>query len=308
MSSLTPKEVADLLQITTNTVYEMVKRGELNAYRVGRKMRIDPRDVEEYKKRRSTGSFPTNEKTSQDIVESIDLDNKMIVCGNDVLLDILVKHLELNGIGIPVFRSYLGSYNGLYALYQGKVSVATSHLWDGDSGEYNKSYVKKMVPGIPVIGINLAYRTQGFYVKKENPLKIEGWSDLKRKDIRIVNREKGSGVRILLDEQLRLQNIIGSRVKGYEIECTSDIGTASMVSRGEADIAVGKESISTQVVGIDFIKLQKESIEIIIKKEDIHEQPFKILVEVLKSKEFLNEIGLMEGYDTKDTGKTLFET
>lgn len=308
MSSLTPKEVAEMLQITTNTVYEMVKRGELKAYRVGRKMRIEPKDIEEYKRRSSTGTFQADEQITMGNQNSIDYDNKIVVCGNDVLLDILVKHLETKNIGLPVFRSYLGSYNGLYALYQGQASLATSHLWDSDTGEYNKSYVKKMVPGIPVVGVHLAGRVQGFYVKKGNPLGIKSVADLKRKDISIVNREKGSGARILLDEHIRLQKINSSQIRGYEIESTSDIGTATMVSRGEADFALGKEMAAKQVTGVDFIPLQKESIEIIFKKEDLQKAPFKNIMEVLRSKEFLQEIKAIEGYETKDTGKILFET
>lgn len=308
MSSLTPKEVADMLKITTNTVYEMVKRGELNAYRVGRKMRIEPEDVEEYKRRTRTGVFQVDQKVNRQIDELIDEDNRIVICGNDVLLDILVKYLESKKIGVPVFRSYLGSYNGLYALYQGEVSLATAHLWDGDTGEYNRTYVKTMVPGIPVMGIHLAGRIQGFYVQEGNPLGIKGWDDLKRRDIRIVNREKGSGARILLDEQIRLINIFGGQIKGYRREATSDIGTAGLVARGEADIALGKEMAAVQVSGVDFIPLQKENIEIIFKKEDSLKMPFKIIIDILKSKEFLNEIRAMEGYDTKNTGKVIFET
>ncbi len=308
MSSLTPKEVAEMLQITTNTVYEMVKRGELNAYRVGRNMRIEPWELEKYKKRSSIGLVQESKKEPINIHQPIDYDNKLIICGNDILLDILVKQVENKNIGMPVFRSYLGSYNGLYALYQGEVSLATAHLWDGDTGEYNKSYVKRMVPGIPVVGIHLASRVQGIYVKKGNPLGIKGIIDLKRKDIRIVNREKGSGARILLDELIRIQNIFAGQIKGYEIESTSDIGTASMVARDQADIAIGKEMAAKQVVGVDFIPLQKENIEIIIKKEDLEKQEFKTVIDTIRSKEFKNEIKVIEGYDLKNIGEIFFET
>lgn len=309
MNSLTPKEVADMLKITTNTVYELVKRGELNAYRIGRKMRIDPKDVEKYKKRTSTGIFKSDENTDMQINDdSIDMNSRIVICGNDIILDILVKYLELKNMGIPVFRSYLGSYNGLYALYQGNAHLATSHLWDGDTGEYNKDYIKRMVPGIPTIAIHLACRIQGFYVKKGNPIDINGWDDLKRPEIRIVNREKGSGTRVLLDEQLRLLNVFGVQIKGYERESISDIGTASMVARGEADLALGKEMAAIQVEGVDFIPLHKESIEIVMKKEDFPKLPFRMVMDILTSREFLNEIQGIEGYDIKGIGKILFET
>jgi putative molybdopterin biosynthesis protein len=296
MKSLTPQEVADMLKIAKNTVYELVKRGELNAYRVGRKMRIDFKDVEEYKRRTSVGTYMENESIH---VEPTD---GLVICGQDVVLDILARYLQSKNIGVPVLRSHLGSYNGLYALYQGDVHVATAHLWDGDTGEYNIPYIKSLLPGIPTVIVHLVCRMQGFYVKEGNPLDIKGWEDLKRPKIKIINREKGSGVRVLLDEHLRLLGIYGREISGYERVCTSHIEAASAVSRGEADLALGKEMAARQVKGIEFIPLQKESIELIMKKEDSTKPVFRTILEILKSKEFSNEIKGIGGYDVDGMG------
>lgn len=299
MKSLTPREVADMLKITTNTVYELVKRGELNAYRIGRKMRIEPSDVEEYKRNTSTGSYIEENHNGEEFPKGL------VLCGQDLVLDVLARYLETEEIGVPVFRSHQGSYNGLYALYRGDVQVATSHLWDGETGEYNISYIKSLVPGIPTVIIHLVCRTQGFYVKKGNPLGIKGWQDLIRSDIKIINREKGSGVRVLLDEQLKLLGKYGSEINGYERERTSHIEIASIVAREKVDLGIGTEIVAKQVEGIDFIPLQKESIELVFKKEDLNKLPFKKIVEILKSKEFANEIEGIGGYDIRDMGKIL---
>ena len=217
-SSLTPLEVAELLKITKNTVYELIKRGEIPSYKIGKKIRIDKHDVEDYinsqknniklsnayKNDISTYSFSNDNN-------NISLNNKshtdLIIAGQDIILDILARYIEEVIPDLNVLRSYKGSYNGLYDLYNNKVSIASCHLWDGDNDDYNINYVKRLLPGIPCVIINLAYRLQGFYVTKGNPLNISSFEDLLNKNVKFVNREKGSGVRVLLDEKLRLLKI-----------------------------------------------------------------------------------------------------
>jgi putative molybdopterin biosynthesis protein len=283
--------------------------------------------VEEYKNstKRSRQSTPHGTKknvqlnTQQNIQSSLIQNTEMlqegypkqrgfVICGQDIILDILSRHLQFHPNGVQALRAYVGSYNGLYALYHGNVQMATAHLWDGDTGEYNVPYVKRMLPGIPAIVINLASRQQGFYVAKGNPKGIKGWEDLKRKDITIINREKGSGTRVLLDEHLRKLNIPSGDIAGYDRESTSHLAIASIVAQGEADIGMGNEKASLQVNGIDFIPLQMERYDLVIKKEDMEKDPFQAALEIINSSEFKKEIEGIGGYDLTDTGKIMVET
>lgn len=316
-SSLTPQEVADILKIAKNTVYELIKRGELNAYRVGRKVRVDLRDVEEYKtKTKSHKNNVTNNDSNQSSAvnqnplyhDKMPYGKGFVICGQDVLLDILSRYLEHHPKGVQTLRAYIGSYNGLYALYQGTVQMATTHLWDGDTEQYNIPHVKGLLPGIPVIIVHLACRMQGFYVAKGNPKNIKSWEDLKRPDITLVNREKGSGARVLLDEHLRLLGYFGSSIKGYSRESLSHLAVASTVVRGGADIGVGNEKAALQVQGIDFIPLQKERYELVIKKEDLRNPPVQAVLEILRSEEFKMELFGIGGYDLNEIGKIVYET
>ena len=153
-SSLTPLEVAELLKITKNTVYELIKRGELPSYKIGKKIRIDMHDVEDYINNqksnlkssinRNTNTTPPNNKVENTIYtlsNNISLNNQsnseIIISGQDILLDILARYIEEILPDYTVLRSYKGSYNGLYDLYNNKVSIASCHLWDGDKDEYN---------------------------------------------------------------------------------------------------------------------------------------------------------------------------
>lgn len=312
---LTPQEVAEMLKIAKNTVYELIKRGELNGYKVGKKIRVDLKDVEIYKNKtknnKSTqfNSVKNNEMLYSNILSQQNTinDNNFIICGQDVLLDILSRYIELRYPNVRTFRSYVGSYNGLLALYLGKIQVATAHLWDGDSGQYNIPFVRRLVPGIPTVIIHLACRMQGFYVSKGNPKKIQGWEDLKRSDINIINREKGCGTRILLDEHLRLLNIDGKSINGYTRECFSHLAVASTVARGGADLGLGNEKTSLQVKNVDFIPLQKERYELVIKKEDLNKYPFKTIIDILQSYEFKSELIGIGGYDLTETGNIIAE-
>lgn len=317
-TALTPLEVAEILKISKNTVYELVKRGELNSYRVGNKVRIEMKDIEEYrnkgKKLQSSrqsnaeaGSTSTS-LTNPYPLEEIQKNYGFVICGQDIMLDILSRNLQHHPKGVQALRSYTGSYDGLYALYHGNVQLATAHLWDGETGEYNIPYVKRMLPGIPAVIIHLAYRMQGFYVAKGNPKGIKGWEDLRRTGMKIINREKGSGTRILLDEHLKKLGISGSSLEGYERECFSHLAVASAVARGGADIAVGNEKVSLQVKDIEFIPLQRESYQLVIKKEDIRRPYFEAVLQILRSEEFKLELEGIGGYDLKDLGKIIAET
>lgn len=313
--ALTPQEVAEILKISKSTVYDLMKRRELNAYRVGKKLRVDLEDVENYKNKtkdaKSIGtsspepgkllSSPVNE-------EAHDKSSSFIISGQDLILDILCRYLDRHPKGVRALRSYEGSYNAIYALYQGEVQVATAHMWDSKTGEYNLPYIEKMLPGTPAVIIRLASRMQGFYVAKGNPKNIIDWADLRRSDITIINREKGSGTRILLDEHLRKLGILGRSIKGYMRESQSHLAIASTVARGDADLGIGNEKACLQVQGIDFIPIQKEQYDMIVKKEDLNLPIFDAIFEIIHSDEFKFELQGLGGYDLTELGKVIAET
>jgi len=315
--SLTPEEVAGILKIAKNTVYELIKRGELTAYRVGRKIRIDFGDVEAYKKQGKKYEIPIEEAGScrnlslqgkpSPAGETLRHTGELIICGQDVLLDILTRHLDRHPRGTHAFRHHVGSFAGLQALYQGKAQLAAIHLWDGDAGKYNIPYVRHMLPGIPTVIIHLACRMQGFYVAGGNPKNIKVWRDLIRPDVRFINREKGCGTRVLLDEHLRLQGIDRRLINGYETEEYSHLGVASAVARGEADVGLGSEKAPMQVRGIEFIPLQKERYELVIKQEDLDRPEFRAVIEILQSDDFKAELRGLGDYDLSETGRIVAE-
>lgn len=319
-AGLSAQEVAEILNISKNTVYELIKRGELPSYRIGRKVRVDEKDIEEYKNRSRTTvkqHVPINNEHRDEVIVSnrnsanfasvTNFKKDFIICGQDILLDVLTRHLERHPKGLQALRCYIGSYNGLVELYKGNVTIATSHLWDGSTGEYNLSYIPRLLPGVPCVVVHLVCRMQGFYVIKGNPKKIHTWNDLTRPDVLMVNREKGCGVRVLIDEQFKKLKISPGLINGYENEELSHLAVASTVARGDADVGVGNEKAALQVNNVDFVPLQKERYDLIIKKEDINTPPIQAVLEILNSKEFQLELLGIGGYDISETGKIIMQ-
>jgi putative molybdopterin biosynthesis protein len=192
-------------------------------------------------------------------------------------------------------------------LYKNKVNVASSHLWDSGTDEYNVPYIKRLLPGTPAVVIHLTYRMQGLYVQKGNPKNIKSWEDFRRDDITMINREYGAGSRVLLDENIKLLGIFGSSIKGYATEGQTHLAVASSVSGGKADVAVGIEKIARQVDNIDFIPLKKERYDLVVKKEHIDTPEVQTMMDIINSAAFKQEFGNIGGYDTNDMGKIIAE-
>jgi putative molybdopterin biosynthesis protein len=292
--SYTTEEIAKLLKISKLTVYDLIKKGELPSYRVGKQMRVDDSDLEAFKK--SGKSKPNTETQS------------IVITGQDISLDILSKHMEKNIQGIRPLRSHAGSLDSLVSMYQGQSHIVSTHLLDGDSGEYNLPYIRKLLTSFSYVVVNLVMRPAGLYVQKGNPKKIHSWRDLNRSELTLVNREKGSGARVLLDEQLRLLGINSNGIAGYDREESNHLGVAGIVALGEADVGVGIEKASHVVPGIDFIPLINERYDLVMLKAPHQLAWIEQVNQILTSTAFLHELKSIQGYDLSMTGKVLLET
>jgi putative molybdopterin biosynthesis protein len=311
-SSLTPQEVADILKISKCTVYELIKRKDLNAYRVGNMVRVDLEDVEDYKNK--TKHVKSRGKTlPAEIPAPVDFDQSpgekvFILCGQDSLLDTLCRYLGHHPQGVAALRSYENSYHALGALYRSEIQVAAVHMWDGKTGQYNIPYVERLLPGIPAVIIHLARRVQGFYVVKGNPKDIHGWDDLKRQDITIINREAGSGSRILLDQHLKLMGLPSATIKGYSRETFSPMVITSTIVKGNADMGIGIELPFLQTRELEFLPVQHEDYDLVVKKENFNNPIVQAIVQIIHSEDFRLEMHGINGYDLSEAGNIVVET
>ena len=305
--SLSTQEVADILHVSKSTIYDLIRRGEIHSYKIGRKVRFTQYDVDAYiaRSRHEQSTLPVKNIDTHSTLLTPDKDDEpeLIISGQDVVLDILANYLQQEGVNAA--RTYLNSFEGLLSLYQDNIHVAACHLFDGF--DYNTSYVRSLMPGVPAVLINVSYRTQGFYVQKGNPKNIKGWSDLSRTDISVLNRRVGSSARILLDTQLKRLGIPASKVKGYDKIMKSHLTMAAAIAAGEADLAIGTERISRQIDNLDFIPLLEERFDFVMKKEMLETEAAQKLIKVLRMPAFQKEIARFSGNDYRDLGTLITE-
>ncbi len=307
--SLSTQEVAEILHVSKSTIYELIRRGEINSYKVGRKVRFTQDDVDAYiaRSRHEQSVQPVRrvELGSELLHPIVKGERPFVISGQDVVLDILSNFLHQNGLTTD--RCYLSSFEGLLALYEKKVDAAACHLYAVDEKSFNVPYVKRLMPGVKAVLINVSYRKQGFYVAAGNPKEIRGWRDLARRDISILNRRPGSSARILLDGQLHRMDLDPRQIKGYEREMKSHLTMAAAIADGEADLAIGTERISRQIEGLDFIPLLEERYDLIMRRETMETPAAEVILKILRSAAFKKEIRHFTGNDYRDMGKIIAE-
>ncbi|GHV79893.1 molybdate-binding protein [Spirochaetia bacterium] len=324
---LTAEDVAQRLRIKKYTVYELIKRGELPSSKVGKQVRVSQSDIDRYLAANKTGPQYVEPQvhdqkspweSGREVVDLISSGQpkaleealgenpdpasaSVIISGQDMCLDLLVNRLSMSGN--TVLRSYVGCYNGLYSLYHGRVSMSAAHLWDAETDTYNYSFIRRLLPGLPVGVFRLGGRMQGLYVKKGNPLHIQGWKDFSRPELTMINRERGSGTRILLDQKLVQLGIAGAGIRGYTRESSSHMASASTVAKGGADLGCGCERGIERVSGIEFVPLQMEWYDLVFRLADRNTPAVRIIGSYISSDEFKQDLEIMGGYDLSQTGR-----
>lgn len=305
---LTPVEAAYILKLSKYTIYEMVKRGELPAVKIGRKVRIERSDIDAliYSSRVKIEQEPVKEQINREGIV-LEADNTIFFMGShDISLDYVIDFINQNFSAKRIVPAYIGSMEGLLNLYWGKADIAGCHLFDEETGEYNTSFVKRIFSGEKVYILRFVKRNLGWIVAKANPKKIENWQDLARTDLTLINRQKGSGTRILLDYQLKRLGISKGQIKGYNQIERTHYGTAAAVARGDADLALGTES-AARSIGLDFIPLTKERYDFVIRPDFIEGGIWPYLQHALRSPELREKIKALGGYDVEKMGEIIEE-
>jgi len=197
----------------------------------------------------------------------------------------------------------MGSGLALDALKRGEIHVAGVHLAEQNAAAWNLPDLKPRLGNLDCLVVTFAYWEEGFMVRPGNPKKIRTAADLAKTAVRIVNREKGSGARRLLDQQLKASGIKSARVRGYGDEVPSHLDVASRIKAGLADTGVGVRAAAS-IAGLDFVALQRERYDLIIPKAYYETMPgLRILLDTIVSKPFRSELDALGGYDTREIGR-----
>lgn len=238
-----------------------------------------------------------------------DIENTLVCIGShDNALDVLGNYLKKKHPEYSLSSAHVGSMGGLLALERGEAHFAGTHLLDEKTGEYNVSYLKRLIPDKTVMLVNLVYRTQGFIVPKGNPKGIQGFEDLAREDVVFVNRQAGAGTRLLTDLYLKKLKIDPVIVKGYDHEEFTHMAVAAAVVSGAADTGLAVLS-AAQALDLDFVPVAQERYDLAIPQE-FYDMPMMqaLLAVIREDKEFREQILSMGGYDVSEMGRMMAET
>ena len=231
---------------------------------------------------------------------------KTIFCigSHDLTLDLMAQFLA--GHDRRLASANVGSQGGLVALRRGEAHLAGSHLLDPETGEYNISYIRQYMPGIPVKVVALVGREQGLIVKKGNPKQVDSLGDLTRPGVQFVNRQRGAGTRVLLDYHLNLMTIPQSSIVGYSQEEYTHLGVAAAVASGRADCGLGIAA-AAQALDLDFVPLYQERYDLVIPREHADNDLLAPLFELLAVPAFRDAVSRLTGYDVSVMGTILLE-
>jgi putative molybdopterin biosynthesis protein len=294
------KDVAKYLGIHEKQVYALIKSKKIPSTRVTGKWVFPKKLIDDWiESNAKIGLEQARQKSRR-------IEGGLLASGsNDPILDILQTYMKKSYPEFYIFSANTGSTDGLKALNMGYTDIAWSHLFDPKSGEYNIPFLPTCLPNVKPVVVNLFRRDLGFLVAPKNPFHIRGFEDLTQKGIRLINRQKGSGTRVLLDYHLKKLQIAPSKINGYEREVYTHFEIGLSILSKEADVGVATIAIS-KLLGLPFIPITQESFDMILDQATFFEKGIQAFIEILNSQEFRNRVQRLGSYDFKNSGKVLY--
>lgn len=236
--------------------------------------------------------------------------SKTVVCigSHDNTLDLLANALKKRHPEMSLSSAHVGSLGGLLALKRGEAHIAGTHLLDEETGTYNISYLKKVLPDRRMTLIRLVDREQGFVVPRGDPMGIKGFADLTRPGVVFINRQAGSGTRLLLDQHLKKNGIDPGKVTGYNHEEYTHMGVAAAVLSGAASTGLAILA-AARALGLDFVPVAVEEYDLAIPREFLDLPMVQALLEIVRTdREFKDAVRALGGYNVDRMGEVVWES
>ncbi|MGX9365474.1 molybdopterin biosynthesis protein [Desulfoplanes sp. PS50] len=243
--------------------------------------------------------------TARLLVPRAELEQTLLVIGShDNTVDLLANGLM--GLEDPLYlaSSHVGSMGGLMALKSGSTMVAGAHLFDPETEDYNFPFIRKYLPDMDLIVVNLAIRHQGFIVAPGNPMGIISIEDLVRQKARFVNRQRGAGTRILFDHALKQAGKSPADIVGYASEEFTHMALAANVLTGAADCGLGIFA-AARALGLGFAPLARERYDLLIPKAHFDDPKIHTLLAMIRQDTIKEQIESLGGYETTLTGQIM---
>ncbi len=230
-----------------------------------------------------------------------EIDATLLIAGCDPSVVLLSDWITRHHAPARVAPVTSGSERALAALAQGRVHAAGVHLCDTKSGDYNVAAVRRALGSHHATVISFARWEIGIAVAAHNPLNIRGFEDMARRQVKIVNREPGSGARIALDDALSRLKLSRDRIAGYRREASGHLEVSAAIAGGLADMGVTLK-VAADAYGLGFIPIREERYDLAIGASDMETSAVQVMLEALNSGHFAREVAALCGYDTRAMG------
>ena len=286
MEILSAKELSAYLKINEKKVYQLVRESKIPHAKIGGKIAFVKEIIDGW------------------IKEKTEREKHLYLAGSD---DFLLKKVidVFNARGkTTIFYAPVGSVNGLDLLRKRAANLSCVHIVDMEKKEHNLSYMDRYLSGDEYIAVHLYFREQGLYLPKNNPKGISSLEDLARGGVKFINRNRGSGTRILIDFLLLEKGIEPDSIKGYTKEVTSHLHAGLAVLRGEADVSFGIRHVA-YLLDLMFVPLFKERFEMVIPEEIYRSEGIRDFLSLFDQGTLLTLAGDFTGYDTSGTGRII---
>jgi putative molybdopterin biosynthesis protein len=233
---------------------------------------------------------------------------RAILCtgSHDLSIDVLGDQLKRNLPGVKIAATNVGSLGGLLSLQRRETHIAGSHLLDPATGAYNIPDIKRSIPQTPIVLVHLVRRQQGLIVRSGNPKRMEQLTDLPRSDVMFVNRQPGSGTRVLLDYELQRLHVDAGTIRGYDREEFTHMAVAVAIASELADVGLGVKSAAL-ALGLDFIPIGEEQYDLVILRSFFESDKGEKLLEVIRSADFKTTVEALGGYDAGTAGEVVYK-
>ena len=294
------KEVAAYLGINEKQVYALIKAGRIPGTRVTGKWVFSKKLIDEWIEASARNGLREAREKSRGMAGAI-----LASGSNDPVLDFLLTEMRQSHPEFYFFCANTGSTEGLRALNEGHTDIAWTHLLDPETGRYNTPFLDEYLPGKKTVLVHLFRRENGIVTAPGNPRGIRGFKDLTADGLRFVNRQAGSGTRVLLDYQLKKAGIEPQEIKGYDREVYTHVEVGLSILSGEADAGIASVALS-RLMGLDFIPVTQENFDMAMGQSTYFSKGIQALAEILRSREFLERFERLGGYSFSDSGKILY--
>jgi len=255
----------------------------------------------------SEGVSQDEEIEAELLVDEEEILNTVVIVGShDVTIDIIGDEIRRRGHNVRVSSGNVGSLGGILALRKGACHMAGSHLLDTESDQYNISYIQKYLKGVKASVFHLVMRDQGLIIPAGNPKGIKGLEDLTREDITLINRQAGSGTRVLFDYKLGQLGIEPDAIKGYGHDEFTHMAVAVDVLSGAADCGMGIFA-AAKALHLDFIPMEREQYDLIMPSAIVNDPNIQVVFEIIQSNTFRERVTALGGYDPSKSGQFWME-